>query len=194
MGFPVTYNLLLVVLLKLYTILSARVLFKNIPNDKIVDKLIVKPSNIILPKQEILLLTIDCFIIFFGLSLPYMYVLAKDAGILFGNTLYFTIFTIINILLPYYYMNDSSFLYNIVKYLKNIQIHIFNLISIIFIIFINHSNFFITKNIKLHNIIGCLIISIFTITSLELTKLARYISTKGMIKNATKYNKKSKRS
>jgi hypothetical protein len=108
-----------------------------------------------------------------------MYVLAKDAGILFANTIYFVIFAITNNLLTYYYLNDSSFILNIIKNITKIRIHIFTIISIIFIILINFNNYFLTRNIGIQNILGCLIISITGILILELTKLARFISTKG---------------
>lgn len=179
MQFPVTYNILLIALLKLYTTIISRIVYKHLPYDKDIPYRQVKPLNVLIPSQEIFLLLIDCFIIFFTLTLPYMYVLAKDTGILFANTIYFVIFAITNNLLTYYYLNDSSFILNIIKNITKIRIHIFTIISIIFIILINFNNYFLTRNIGIQNILGCLIISITGILILELTKLARFISTKG---------------
>lgn len=179
MQFPVTYNILLVSLLKLYTTIITRAVYKYLPFDKDIPIRQVKPVNVLIPSQELFLLFIDCFIVFFTLTLPYMYVLAKDTGILFANTIYFVSFSIINILLTYYYLNDSSFILNIIKNIKKIRIHIFTIITIIFIIFININNYFITRNIGIQNIFGCLTISITGILILELTKLARFISMKG---------------
>lgn len=188
MQFPVTYNILLIALLKLYTTLISRIVYKHLPYDKDIPNRQVKPTNVLIPSQELFLLLIDCFIIFFTLTLPYMYVLAKDTGILFANTIYFVLFAITNTLLTYYYLNDSSFIFNIIKNITKVRIHIFTIISIIFIIFINFNNYFLTRNIGIKNILGCLIISVTGILILELTKLARFISTKGRKNNETKNN------
>ena len=194
MSFPVTYNILLTMILKLYTTLISRILYKHLPYDKELMNRTVKPNNIIMGTQEVLLTIIECFISFFFISLPYMYVLAKGTGILFGNTIYFVTFILTNIFLSYYYLNDSSFIFNIIRNIKNIRFHIFTIISIIFIIFINNNNYFLTRNITLYNNIGCLIISVVCVLSLEIIKLTRFISSKGKNKNANKNNKKSRRS
>lgn len=194
MKFPVTYNILLVMLLKAYTTLITRILYKNLPYDKDLMNRTVKPNNIIMGTQEVFLTIIECFVIFFFISLPYMYVLAKGVGILFGNTIYFVTFIITNIFLSYYYLNDSPYILNILKTIKNIRFHIFTIISILFIIFINNNNYFMTRNITLFNNMGCLIISIVCILSLETIKLTRFISMKGIKKHENKNNKKSRRS
>lgn len=194
MKFPVTYNILLVMILKVYTTLITRLLYKNLPYDKDLMNRTVKPNNIIMGTQEVFLTIIECFVIFFFISLPYMYVLAKGVGILFGNTIYFVTFILTNIFLSYYYLNDSPYILNILKNIKNIRFHIFTFISILFIIFINNNNYFMTRNITLFNNMGCLIISIVCILSLETIKLTRFISTKGIKKHENKNNKKSRRS
>lgn len=194
LNFPVTYNLLLVSLLKLFTTISSRLIFKYLPFDKDIMTRQVKPSNLIISNQELFLLIIDTFLVFFCISLPYMYVLAKGAGLLFANSIYFSLFSITNIFIVYYYLNDSSFILNILKYIKELRIHLITIIYILFIIFINNNNYFLTRNIAFHNILGCLIISTITLLIMELTKVVRFISMKGSFKHENKNNKKSRRS
>ena len=97
---------------------------------------------------------------------------------------------IINTLISYYYLNDTSFIINIFKEIKNIRLHIFTLLSIILIIIVNFTTYFGTKNITLYNNFGGIAISSIFIVLLEIPKLARFISTKGNKKHANKNNKK----
>lgn len=194
LNFPITYNIELILLLKIYTTLVTRILYKSLPKEQDLMNRTVKPSNIIFGKQELFLTIIEAFIIFFCISSPYMYVLSKGVGTLFANTILYVTIIITNILLTYYYVSDSSFIVNIIKTIKNYKFHIFTLISILFIIFINNNNYFLTRNITLQNNIGCLIISIVCMLMLETIKLARFISMKGKTKNEFKNNKKSRRS
>lgn len=194
MKFPITYNILLISILKLYTTITSTYLYKHLPYDKDVMNRKVKPSNMIITKQEIIFLIMENFILAFAMTTPYMYVLSSGASSLFANTLFIVTYIILNTLLSYYYINDSSFIKNIIMYIKNIRLHIFTIISIILIFIFNNTNYFQTRNITLQNNIACLIISVITILILEVTKLARYTTKKGNIKNETKNNKKSRRS
>lgn len=190
LGFPVQYNILLVSILKLYTTIKSRYLYKTLPYDQDIMLRKVKPANIILGKQETMFLIMESFIIAFSMTIPYMYFLASGISIPTSFTLQIVIFIITNTLLPYYEINDSSYLKNIFKYIKHIKLHIFTLISIVMILILNYTKYFGTSNIRLQNNIGCLVISIFTILLLELPKLARYSTVKGRLKNESKNNKK----
>lgn len=188
MKFPITYNILLISILKLYTTITSTYLYKHLPYDKDVMNRKVKPSNMIITKQELIFLIMENFILAFAMTTPYMYVLSSGASSLFANTLFIVAYIILNTLLSYYYINDSSFIKNIIVYIKNIRLHIFTIISIILIFIFNNTNYFQTRNITLQNNIACLIISVITILILEVTKLARYTTKKGNKKNETKNN------
>ncbi len=194
MQYPIYYNLLLISIIKLYTTIKSIYPYKHLPYDKDVMSRKVKPSNMILSNQEILFLIMENFLLAFSITSPYMYALAAGSTQFFANTLIIVTYIFLNILITYYYLNDSSFIKNIIVYIKNIKIHIFTLVSILFIAILNYTNFFQTRNITLHNNIACLIISILTIFILEITKLARFTSMKGKNKNELKNNKKSRRS
>lgn len=189
-GFPVKYDILLISILKLYTTIKVNYLYKTLPYEEDIMTRTVKPSNIIFGKQELLLLIMEIFIIAFGLTVPYMYVLASGGSITLAYTIFLVTFIITNTLHTYYELSDSSFLKNIFKYLKHIKIHLFTLISIVMILIFNYTKFFNTMNITLHNNIGALIISLFILFVLEMPKLARFTSKKGKKKHATKNNKK----
>lgn len=188
MNFPITYNILLISILKLYTTITSTYLYKYLPYDKDVMNRKVKPSDMIITKQELIFLIMENFILAFAMTTPYMYVLSSGASSLFANTLIIVTYIILNTLLSYYYINDSSFIKNIIVYIKNIRVHIFTIISIIIIFLFNNTNYFQTRNITLQNNIACLIISLVTILILEVTKLARYTAKKGKEKNETNNN------
>jgi len=132
----------------------------------------------------------ESFIISFAITIPYMYILASGASKEFATTMSIVITIIINTLISYYYLNDTSFIINIFKEIKNIRLHIFTLLSIILIIIVNFTTYFGTKNITLYNNFGGIAISSIFIVLLEIPKLARFISTKGNKKHANKNNKK----
>ena len=190
MSFPVYYNLLIVCILKLYTLIKTEYLYKSLPYDKDIMERKVKPLDIIMGNQEILFLIMESFIITFAITIPYMYILASGASKEFATTMSIVITIIINTLLSYYYLNDSSFIINIFKEIKNIKLHIFTLLSIILIIIVNFTTYFGTKNITLYNNFGGIAISSIFIVLLEIPKLARFISSKGNKKHANKNNKK----
>lgn len=194
LSFPIEYNLLLISLLKAYTTIKTAYLYKHLPYDLDIMSRKVKPSNIIIGNQEMIFLLMESFVISFAITTPYMYVLANGGSINVANTLLIEIFIIINTFLPYYQINDYSFIKNIFKYLNIIKIHIFTLISIIIIIIFNYTKYFSTTNIKIQNNIACLIFSVIIILLLEITKLARFQTKRGSKKNEIKNNKKSRRS
>lgn len=190
MSFPVYYNLLIVCILKLYTLIKTEYLYKSLPYDKDIMERKVKPLDVIMGNQEILFLIMESFIISFAITIPYMYILASGASKEFATTMSIVITIIINTLISYYYLNDTSFIINIFKEIKNIRLHIFTLLSIILIIIVNFTTYFGTKNITLYNNFGGIAISSMFIVLLEIPKLARFISTKGNKKHANKNNKK----
>ena len=190
MSFPVYYNLLIVCILKLYTLIKTEYLYKSLPYDKDIMVRKVKPLDVIMGNQEILFLIMESFIISFAITIPYMYILASGASKEFATTMSIVITIIINTLISYYYLNDTSFIINIFKEIKNIRLHIFTLLSIILIIIVNFTTYFGTKNITLYNNFGGIAISSIFIVLLEIPKLARFISTKGNKKHANKNNKK----
>ena len=190
LGFPVEYNILLSVLLKLFIFLKTRLLYKVLTFDSDIMLRKVKNSNIILGSQENVFLIMECFIITFALTIPYMYFLANGVSISIAFTILIVTFIIINSLLPYYQLNDSSFIKNIFKNIKNMRLNISLLISICMIFIVNFTKLFKTANIQLQNNMACLVISIFTILILELPKIARFSAKRGRRKNEIKNNKK----
>ena len=145
-------------------------------------------------KQEILFLFMESFILAFAITIPYMYILASGASLEFASTMAIVMTLIINNFITYYYLNDTSYIINFFKEIKNIRLHIFTIITIIFILVLNYTTYFGTKNITLYNNLGGLAISAIFLLFLEIPKIARFTTKKGKEKNATKNNKKQRRS
>ena len=193
-GFPIVYNILLIAVLKLFTMLTSEYLYRKLPfaNDIMTRK--VKPANIIMGKQETLITIIEAFLIFFMLTIPYMSLMAQGLSTAFVHTIYISTFLFINIFLTYSSLSDSFFFIDIFKYIKVIRIHIYNIICILFVVFINYIHTFETRNITLRNEVACFVIAIITVLTTEIIKIARYSTKRGRKKRENKNNKKSRRS
>ena len=178
MGFPITYNILLVLLLKIYTILNSEFIYKKMSYDTDIMKRYPKPLNVFIGTQEVLISIIISFCISFTLTIPYMYVLSQGGSIEFANTLFILIFIYINVFMTLSYISESMLLKNIIKVFKSLRliIYILGSISITFIFY--YSSYFKTRNIGIHNYLGSLAFALIPVLLYELTKLARYTTTK----------------
>ena len=184
-GFPLYYNLFNSVVFKVFTYLSAEYVYKHLKFDTDIMERKPKPNNVLLGFQEILITLIEAFCICFALTIPYMFILANSGAL----SLTYTILTITLIYsciwLTYSYLSERTFITNLLDSLKNKKLMIITICLIIFTILIN----FIPKdgfmNIGVKNYISALLISIISIIFIEITKLARYTTTKG-IKNEPK--------
>lgn len=194
MGFPVIYNLLLVLILKTITILTSNYLYRKMPYDNDIAIRKVKDENIFIGKQEILITILTSFIVFFVTNIPYMFTLAQGASTQFANTLFILLVLYSNLFITISLLSESNIFINIFKSLKNIRMILFILLCVIITIVINKTSYFDTKNIALPNIISCILFGFIPCLFNELSKLARFTTQRGVKKNGTKNNKKYKRS
>lgn len=178
MGFPITYNILLVLLLKIYTILNSEFIYKKMSYDTDIMKRYPKPLNVFIGTQEVLISIIISFCISFTLTIPYMYVLSQGGSIEFANTLFILIFIYINVFMTLSYISESMLLKNIIKVFKSLRLIIYILGSIGITFIFYYSSYFKTRNIGIHNYLGSLAFALIPVLLYELTKLARYTTTK----------------
>ena len=193
-GFPFNYNLLLILVAKLLTILALEFVYKKMPYD--IDLKFRKPlkkSNLF-GTQESIFLFIESLIIMIGLSIPYMFILSQGGNILQSNTIFYNTFIYINILLTLCLYSEQLLIKNSISILKRINILIYILINILISIALNYFHYFKTMNIGLNNHLGIIIMSMFAILMLELIKIARLTTVKGVKKNESKNHKKHQRS
>lgn len=193
-GFPVEYNILLVVILKLFTILTSELLYKKMPFDTDIMERKPKPENILVGKQELIFSILESFIILFVLNVPYMLILSEGGTTEFANTLYYIIFVYINLYMTLSYFSESNIIKNIFKSLKHIRMIIYILLCVGISLLFNFTTYFNTRNIYLHNFIACVLFSILAVSLNELIKFARFTTTKGRKKHESKNNKKRSRS
>lgn len=194
MGFPVIYNLLLVIILKLLTVLSSDYIYKKLPFDTDIMTRNVKPKNILIGKQEIILTVFNAFCIFFACTIPYMFTISQGSSEALSLTLFIITYIYSNIFLIFSLLSESFFPINIIKSLKSIRIIIYVLACIGFSLIINFTTYFDTRNIYLKNYFACVLFGMIPILIFETTKLARFTTMKGKKKNELKNNKKRKRS
>ncbi len=193
-GFPITYNLLFILLFKLYTLIITQLVYKKMPYEKDLMNRLVKPSNLLIEKQELIFNIIASFCISFAASVPYMGVLAQGATQELASTLFILIFLYANLFLTYSYLNEKFLLINLFQSYKNIRLLIFTIIHILITISFNFITYFGTMNVELRNNISSIIFGMLPVMFLELIKLARFTTLKGSNKNGIKNNKKYQRS
>ena len=187
-GFPLYYNLFNACVFKVLTYLSAEYLYKHLTFDTDIMDRKPKPTNIFLGFQEILISLIEAFCICFALTIPYMYILASGGTINLTYTILTVTLLYSCIWLTYSYLSERTFITNLIKSFKNkklIIITICMIILTILICFIPKDGFI---NIGLKNYMSALLISLISIIFIEITKLARYTTTKGIKRNGSKDN------
>lgn len=194
MGFPVVYNILLVIILKIFTILTSTLVYKKLPYDKDIMERKVKNKKILLGKQETFLTIIESFCVSFAITLPYMFVLSQGSSQELANTLYYIVFIYIELFLTFSNISDSFIIVNVFQSIKNIRLIFYTIISILLVLFFNYTSIFNTRNIYLQNNLSSILFSLVPVIFIELTKLSRYLSMKGKKKNELKNNKKQRRS
>lgn len=187
--FPPIYSLILIIILKMFTIIVSRLLYKNIQFD--VDIMERKPieRGATFNKQDIMFMLIQSFFNTFTLCVPYMLVLAYGGTKEFANTLFFIVFIYENIFMTISYLSEENILKNILKIFKSKKIILYIIMCISFTIFINFNSYFNTRNIELHNYLSCILFGFIPILFNEYTKFARYMTKKGKKKNERKNNK-----
>lgn len=189
-GFPIEYNLICILSIKILTIFTSHYVYKKLPYDKDIMERKVKDKDILLGTQEIFLTTIEAFVTAFVCLVPYMYAISQGGTQALGNTLYLVTFICTQVLITFSKLNDSFIIINIIKSYKNIKLIIYTILSIIIVIFLNTSTILNTRNIELHNNLSCIMFSLIPIAFIEFTKLARYSTKKGKKKHELKNNKK----
>ncbi len=181
-GFPTINNLLLILVLKLFTIVVSEVVYKKMPYDTDIGVRKPKPLYVFMGSQELFINVMESFCIVFALAIPYMFVLAQGGSINLANTIYFIVYIYINILMTYSLFSEHNILYNIFKSLKNIRIDLYVVISIAITIGINYFTYFTTRNIGLKNYFSSVLVSLVPIVIFELTKFARFTTTRKKVK------------
>ncbi len=193
-GFPFVYDLLLIVILKIITMIMIEVLYKKLPYDNDIEVRYSKDKKILMGRQELLFMIGQGFINMFLMTIPYMLVMSVGGDINQAFSLYLLVFIYANIFGTYSLINDSFVGKIIWKNLWNIRVIFYIMIMILLSIVINFTEIFATINVGLKNYFSCMMFGLATITFNEIVKLARYRGRKGKKKNGIKNNKKSRRS
>lgn len=193
-GFPVLYNLLLVMFMKLITTVGSEYVYKKMPFDS--DLMTRKPfiEGKYVSKQEILFIILTSICTLFCYALPYQYIIYEEGTNALALTLFFSSFLFNNIFITYALYSESAIVKNIIKSLKNLRVLLFIICLLIITILINFIYIFGTKNMGLHNYFSSIFFGLLPLLVLEIVKFARYVTIKGNKKNERKNNKKYKRS
>ncbi len=188
-GFPFVYDILLVVLLKIITLLVVNGVYKKMPYDKDIETRYSKEPKMFMGRQEFMFMIAQGFINLFLTTVPYMLVLSEGGDIKLAFSLYVLINLFANLFGTYSMINDSFIVKIVFKNIKNVRLVIYSVILIIVTILFNYVNVFNTINVGVKNYFACLVFGIATITLNEFIKLARYNGVRRRRKNELKNNR-----
>ena len=193
-GFPITYKLSFALSYKLIMILISNYLYPKLPYDTDIMDRSVKPKEILIGKQELSLSIIQSFLVIFALTIPYMYLLASGATIELVNTIFLIGFTYSLLFITIINLSEKLFILNLIQCFKSIKLTMMIITTILMSLFIYFIPLFNTKPISLQNYISTILIVLIFTLIFDITKFARYTTTKRSKKNGNKNNKKYRRS
>lgn len=194
MLFPFPYTLSLTLLIKLILLTTSHYIYKKLPYDTDINTRTIRNENTFIYKQEKFLMIFQTVLIMIGLSLPYMYFLALGTTFTFANTVMFITFIFTNLFLTLVNLSEEFTIKNIIKIVKSIPLIIYTLVLTIISITIYYLPVFQTEHIGIRNIIASIVVAMIFTIIYDITKFARYTTTKGTIKHEHKNNKKHTRS
>ena len=193
-NFPILYNILAIMCMKLITTIGSEYVYKKMPYDSdLMERLPYEEGKYISVQEKFFILfTSVCAM--FCYTLPYQYIAFEGGTNELSLTIFFCTFIFNNIFITYCLYSESAIIKNIFKSLKYWRLVVFIISLIVFSILINFIHVIGTKNIGLHNYCSCITFGLAPILILEAIKLARFLTVKRRDKNESKNNKKSKRS
>lgn len=191
LDFPIAYNILVTLIIKLFTLIMSELVYKYLDYDTDIMERKPKNKKEMMGKEDFILSIFISFIIIFIICIPYMFILSSNGSLKQVNTMLYVIMIYTNIFISISYLSEKMFLKNIIKFFKNWKMIIYGVILIMVSIVINFINSSYTMNIGIQNYIACVIISLFPLLLMEFIKLARYQS--GKKRRGVKYAKNNKK-
>ncbi len=192
--YPIYYSILIILLMKLMTTLVSEHVYKKMNNDNDLMERTAVIEGKLIGKQEWFFILATSVITLFCYSLPYQHILSEGGSITLGLTLFLCTFLFNNIFVTYSLYSESALLKNIIKAFKNYQVILYIIYLLVITIAINFIHILGTKQLGIQNYLVSIIFGFVPVLVLEIVKFARYTTTRGVKKNESKNNKKSKRS
>ncbi len=189
-GYPIYYNVLLILFVKLITVIATEFVYKKMPYDNDLMRRSVVIEGKMISGQEIIFLIFTAICITFCYSFPYQYILYEGGTIALAVTISLSTLFFSNIFITYCLYSESALIKNIVKAFKSLRVVLFVVALIIITILINFIHILGTKNIGLQNYFVTIAFGFLPLLVLEIIKLARFTTTKGVKKREIKNNKK----
>ena len=193
-NFPILYNILAIMCMKLITTIGSEYVFKKMPYDSDLMERQPYVEGKYIGVQEKFFILFTSFCAMFCYSLPYQHIAFEGGTNELALTIFLCTFIFSNIFIVYCLYSESAILKNIFKSLKYWRLVVFIICLIIVSILINYIHVIGTKNIGFHNYTSCITFGLAPILILEAIKLARFLTIKRRDYNESKNNKKSKRS
>jgi len=189
-GYPVYYNILLILFIKLITVIATEFVYKKMPYDNDLMKRRVVIEGKMISGQEILFIIFTAICTTFCYSFPYQFIIYQQGTMALAVTIALSTLLFSNIFIIYCLYSESALLKNIIKAFKSIRVVILVLSLIIISVLINFVHILGTKNIGIHNYLVTIIFGFLPLLIIEVVKLARYTTTKGVKKREIKNNQK----
>ena len=192
-GFPVLYNILVIMFIKLITTIASEYVYSKMPYDSDLMERRSFSINRYIGKQEILFIIFTSVCALFCFSLPYQHIIYESGTNELALTIFLSSLLFYNIFITYCLYSEHSLIKNFIHSIKNLRVLIFACCLFIITILINFIHILGTKNVGFQNYFITIIFGLIPVLIIEIVKFARFITVK-RVKNENKNYKKHQRS
>ncbi len=175
-NFPACTNISIMLLFKLLSLLCIEFIFKDLKYDIDIMDRKVKDSNVIVGKQECLLLFMISMLILFAISIPYMFIIVQSDNIGLVRGLYYVILIYCMLFFNYYNYSEKIYIINIINSFKSIRMIIYLICSIVLSILISKIKYLYVSDMVLKNYFSCILISLIICIIFDVFKFSRWLS------------------
>ena len=175
-NFPICMNLSIILLFKLFNLFCIEFIFKDLKYDTDIMDRNVKDKDVIIGKQELLLLFMISILILFGISLPYMFLLIQSSYDSLPRAIYFVVLIYCMLFFNYYNYSEKIYIINIFNSFKSIRMIIYLILSIIMSLVLSKLNIFYVSDMVLKNYFGSILVAFIVCSIFDLFKFSRWLS------------------
>ena len=178
LGYPFYYNVKVMLLFKVLNVLVSKFVYGKMRYDTDIMTRSVRDRGKILYKQELLVIFCQCFFIFFGLGIVYMYFMTNLMDVIVSNSIFLICYVYMLFWITIVNMSEKILVINLVKSYNNYLIICYLVVCILINVLLIMIKSFGIYEINFRNSIGCICYSLLFVVVSDLFKLARYTSVK----------------
>ncbi len=178
LGYPFTYNYIILLLFKICNILISKYVYGRMNYDTDIMNRSIRDRGKIFYFQELMIVLMQSFFIFFGLSIVYIYFMTSLYDVNVSNSVFIICYIYMLMWITFVNMSEKIMVINVIKSYNRLFVWIYIVLIIIINILICNVKYFDIYNIGLRACLGCVGFSLLFVIISDVFKLARYTTIK----------------